>query len=430
MPKLTVCEETATATTTGPVSERGVVPIAIITPGWGSSGYYSGKVLENAAAATVFAKGTHMYLDHPAESEKSDRPERSVRDLVAVLESDATWDGKTLAGEAKVFGPYRDLFRDEDFVAAIGVSIRAAAEYTVGEADGRKGAIITRLEEAKSIDFVTRPGRGGAVLSVMESARREAHEAMSEDIRTLLDRAVEVATTSNRAWVRDFDPDQGAVVYTQVDQDDEDGFLTSMWRDTYTIGMDGLSAELGGSPVEVRPRTEYVPVPPNADTTESAPETSPAPAAGLSTATESEETTMATTQIEEAELGRLREDAERVPTLTSERDTAVQESTRLRDELRTERATNIINEAATDFTPLERAGLLANLPTVEESGDLDADAFRTTVTEAAAERATATGAGTVRSFGNTTSTTGGIVTESDADAAVASAFGRTIPKGA
>jgi hypothetical protein len=410
MPNIVVCEETATSTT-GPVSERGVVPIAIITPGWGSSGYYSDKVLENAAAAKVFAKGTHMYLDHPAETEKTDRPERSVRDLVAVLEDDATWDGNVLAGDAKVFGPYRDLFRDEDFVSAIGVSIRAAASYTVGEAEGRKGVIMTELAEAKS------------VLSVLESTR-DAREAMSEDIRTLLDRAVEVATPTGRAWVRDFDPDQGEVVYTRVDKDDEESFLTSMWRDTYTISMDGLSATLGGAPVEVRQRTEYVPVPPTADdATESAPN-APAPARE-STATESEETNMATTQIEEAELGRLREDAERVPTLTSERDTAVSESARLRDELRTERATNIINESDADFTALERAGLMAELPTVEESGDLDADAFRTRVTEAAAERAQANGAGTVRNLGATTAPDDKSTAEESADPVIASAFGRT-----
>jgi hypothetical protein len=424
MPDIIVCEETATSTT-GPVSERGVVPIAIITPGWGSSGYYPSDVLEAAADAKVFAKGTHMYLDHPAESEKSDRPERSVRDLVAVLESDATWDGRVLAGDAKVFGPYRELFRDEDFVSAIGVSIRASAAYTVGEAEGRKGVIMTELGEAKSIDFVTRPGRGGAVLSVLESTR-DAREAMSEDIRTLLDRAVEVATPNGRAWVRDFDPDQGEVVYTRVDKDDEDGFLTSMWRDTYTVAMDGLSATLGGAAVEVRQRTEYVPVPATDDSAvESSPETSPAPAAGQSTATESEETTMATTQIEEAELGRLRQDAERVPTLTSERDAAVQERDTLRDELHASEARRIIAESNTTFTTLERAGLMADLPTVEESGALDVDAFTTRVTEAAAERATINGEGTVRSLGNTEAP-GEKTAEESADPVIASAFGRTV----
>ena len=70
-----------------------------------------------------------------------------------------------------------DLFRDEDFVKAIGVSMRAYADTTVGEAEGRKGTIITALLEAASVDFVTKAGRGGRVLSVLESrpGRRACH---------------------------------------------------------------------------------------------------------------------------------------------------------------------------------------------------------------------------------------------------------------
>ena len=49
--------------------------IQIITPGWGSSGYYSAEVLQEAAANKVIPAGTHMYLNHASESERTDRPE-------------------------------------------------------------------------------------------------------------------------------------------------------------------------------------------------------------------------------------------------------------------------------------------------------------------------------------------------------------------
>lgn len=414
MPKTLIREATTGAL--GQVSEKGVVPIVVASPGWGSSGWYGAQVLENAVDSHVFVAGTHLYMDHPGEAELYDRPERSVRDLVAVLESDATWDAQQgIVAQAKVFAPYRDLFRDEDFVGAIGVSMRAYADTTVGEAEGRKGTIITALLEARSVDFVTKAGRGGKVLSVLESARQDAHEALSGDVREILDLTVQAANAPARTYVVDFDVAAGQVIYRRIDQDDENGYRASMWRDGYTLADDG-AASLAGSPVEVRARTEYVPVtsPPNA----------PAPA-GQSTATESKETNMATTQIEEAELGRLRQDAERASTLESERDTAQRERDEAREVLavqqRTTAANTVIDAAEATFTPLERRGLLAELP-VTEAGDLDEAAFTTTVTEAAAARAAADGAGSIRGFGRTDHTDTNLIAE--AEKAAAGAFGR------
>ena len=163
-----------TAATAPAVTGPGRIKVGLITPGWGSSGYYSDKVLENAAADRVWPAGTHIFFDHPSESEIHDRPERSVRDLAAVTTEDATWDGTGLVAEAKVIGPYRDLVTDDVFTEAVGMSIRASAETTTGEAGGRKGVIVSRLIEGQSVDLVTRAGRGGKVLAVLESAIAEA----------------------------------------------------------------------------------------------------------------------------------------------------------------------------------------------------------------------------------------------------------------
>lgn len=147
--------------------------VQLINPGWGSSGHYSPQVLAEAAGRRVFPAGLHMYADHPTATENADRPERSVRDLWAVLSSDATVgpDGGLVA-EAQVFAPYRPLV--EDMREAIGLSIRAAGQFQLGEADGRQGRIITSIDEAMSVDFVTSAGRGGRILELVESARGEA----------------------------------------------------------------------------------------------------------------------------------------------------------------------------------------------------------------------------------------------------------------
>lgn len=145
--------------------------IKVITPGWGSSGYYSPPVLAQVGKEGLIPAGTHMYLDHPTATEDAERPERSVRDLAAVTVTTAVWDPveQALMAEAETFAPYRDLLAEQ--APHIGVSIRATGLAEHGEAEGRTGTIITRITEVMSVDFVTAAGRGGEIVALLESAR-------------------------------------------------------------------------------------------------------------------------------------------------------------------------------------------------------------------------------------------------------------------
>ncbi|MFC5744820.1 hypothetical protein [Actinomadura rugatobispora] len=160
--------------------------IKLISPGWGSSGHYNEAVLRKAADDQIWPSGTHMYLDHPTASEGVERPERSVRDLAAVLTTPATYEHGALHAEARVFGPYQQLLTD--MAEHIGVSIRAAGIAEHGEAEGREGIIITELTEGISVDFVTRAGRGGQIVEVLEAARHEM--ALSEDAPAIRDERI------------------------------------------------------------------------------------------------------------------------------------------------------------------------------------------------------------------------------------------------
>ena len=116
---------------------------------------------------------------------------------------------------------------------------------------------------------------------------------------------------------------------------------------------------------------------------------------------------MATTQIDEVELDRIRQDAERVPTLESERDTATR---RAHTAEATLAAVRILHREAATVTvsSVEERGLLADLP-LTEAGVLDEAAYAATVQAFVAEKAEAAGAGKVTGFGSTAveSTTGG-----------------------
>lgn len=430
--------------------------IQLIDAGWGSSGYYSARVLENAANARVFPKGTHMYLDHPSQTEEHDRPERSVRDLAAVLVEDAVWNGTALVGEAKVFKAYRELLTDPDVAENIGLSIRAFADTTIGEAEGRKGTIITALTEALSIDYVTKAGRGGRILAVLESARTRVDEATSNDTREALNAALRAAYGAEDVWLwlRDFD--DTTAWFTREDADS-----SAIYQQAYALADDGTAVLADGDPIEVRARTEYVPVtaatesstslqitrvidallvaaPLSVDTSqgravtawlnEAAPRASlsvPAPAGQPITQESKEDTIMP--EISEAQLANLTEAAGRVPTLESEREQAIRERDEAREALaqrdRSDLITATINavEGANSLTALERDGLAARVP----AGDVDTAALTAAVEAAVAESAQRAGAGTITGFGATGATTGGTITATESTASIMAAFGIT-----
>ncbi len=151
----------------------GTIPIKIIDAGWGSSGYYSREVLQAAANARVYAAGLQMYWNHPSKSEEKERPERDLRDLAGVLTEDAQWDehgakGPGLYSRAKVFSAYREHVAEMG--PYIGLSHYVWGESKPGEAEGPKGDIITRIVAARSVDYVTVPGRGGAIAEAFRAA--------------------------------------------------------------------------------------------------------------------------------------------------------------------------------------------------------------------------------------------------------------------
>ncbi len=160
----------------------GTMPLKIIEPGWGSSGYYPAEVLERDGPL-IFPAGTHMYFDHPTAAESIERPERSVNELAAVLETGARWDANGPAGpglyaDTKPILKHKDHL--EDIAPYIGASIRAAGYTAQGEAEGQKGPIVEQLTAGHSIDFVTRAGAGGKVLQLMEAARNKSETKQQE----------------------------------------------------------------------------------------------------------------------------------------------------------------------------------------------------------------------------------------------------------
>ena len=404
MPKLI----TEAGTLTAP-SPTGKLMITLITPGWGSSGYYSDTVLEQAAKDLVFPAGTQMHIDHLSSSDEYDRPAGSLTTLAAVLEEDAVWDptyvdeetGKKgrLAAPALLGSKYRPEITE--FAKYIGTSVAVGVDMKAGEAEGRRGQIIEAMYPHKlnRVDFVTVAGRGGKIDKVIEAFASRAHEVTANDLRSQLRELVKSAYGDEQTYVWLEDHDEASVWFSL-----EDPAKATTYQVGYTVTDD--VAALAGDSTEVRKVTQYVPVTtPAAESLNSPPDP-----AGV---TERKEPTVATIQIEESEHATLKENASRASALEAELKTA-------REALATAQAAGvranaetIVAEAFGDIEAKVTRGALVDSALAAEA--FDAEALKAKAAEAAAEIRSERGEGNVHGAGVTGAPAREAVAVSDAD---------------
>jgi hypothetical protein len=142
--------------------------VKVIESGWGSSGYYAPAVLQEYGPQ-VFKKGTKVFMNHPSNSESSDRPERDVHQLAGKLVSDAVFSENGLVADIEFYSHYAPIIKE--MAGDVGLSIHAFGEASAGEAEGREGPIIESLvaDPLTSVDVVTVAGAGGKFLTLLES---------------------------------------------------------------------------------------------------------------------------------------------------------------------------------------------------------------------------------------------------------------------
>lgn len=224
------------------------VRLRVIDAGIGSSGIYPASTIESAAP--LVAPGTPIYADHPTVSEGYERPERSVRDLVGFIEGTGRYvaESHSIEAEASIIPQWREPLAAMH--QHVGMSIRAAAD--VEEREGKR--VIQRITAIESVDLVTKAGRGGKVLELLESARPHVtvQETTDMDMRDRLDNAVRVAHGDANVMDRD-----DTYVFFRVWARD-DGPSERFFRQRYTA--DDTTVTLTGEREPVVRATEYKPV--------------------------------------------------------------------------------------------------------------------------------------------------------------------------
>ncbi len=164
---------------------KGRATVIVIKPGFNATEdrYYPAEMLKRDYK--VF-EGMKMYADHPTEQEDKDRPERSIRDWVATLNSVSVDEEGVVTGIAEVHEGWLKAklaaLGEKGMLPEMGISINAVGTATKGQIDGKDTLIIEKLVAARSVDFVTEPGAGG-IVTFYESDRN--HDVDLVELATL-----------------------------------------------------------------------------------------------------------------------------------------------------------------------------------------------------------------------------------------------------
>ena len=147
--------------------------IKVIEWGQGSSAFYPKEVLQRDGAK-AFPAGTKVFANHPSEQESFDRPERDVTKIVGKLLSDAVYEDGALY--ADVYFSEKFAKHVEEFKDTLGMSIYASGKSEAMEIDGNVRNVLTEFYEDpfNSVDVVTVPGAGGAILERLTESYKRA----------------------------------------------------------------------------------------------------------------------------------------------------------------------------------------------------------------------------------------------------------------
>ena len=133
--------------------------------------YYSESVIQ---AATPLFEQVKAYADHPSKSERKDRPERSVRDVVGYYQNARYQEGAAY-GDFRVVGKAQEwlwpLIQEtvKTGIPLVGLSINALGTGSKGKVEGQNATVVEAITHANSVDVVTDASAGGGFTHLLQS---------------------------------------------------------------------------------------------------------------------------------------------------------------------------------------------------------------------------------------------------------------------
>ena len=162
------------------IDKNGIARVRVISPGQGTSAYYKEEQLKRDVDAF---DGGLSFIDHPGKSEQRDRPERSLRDLVGPIVGTPVYEehgreGPGVYGAVKVAKHWRPFI--EELGSTLGVSLRAGGSAVFEAIGGKKVKVAEKFNPGAGFDFVTKAGRGGKMVPLLEAATSAADGAVRD----------------------------------------------------------------------------------------------------------------------------------------------------------------------------------------------------------------------------------------------------------
>lgn len=162
-------------------SEKSKVNIRLLSPGQGSSGFYSQEIVERDGSA-AFPKGTFLYFNHESPDT------RDIRDAFGALTEDARFVDGALIAEATIFSVAKSFVYD--IMEHAELSIQAKGD--VSEETGLVESINPHPYNA--VALVPRGGRDGKIVSVIESYKDRKTNMDEKQFNKLIEAFTESVT--------------------------------------------------------------------------------------------------------------------------------------------------------------------------------------------------------------------------------------------
>lgn len=191
----------------------GTYNVVLITPGRGSSGFYSESMLRETGPS-AFPSGTHSYVGHPS----ADSPERSPEKLLGIYTEAAHYEeGVGLVSKFKPMAHWKSFV--EEVAPYTGLSIYAEGDGVEEDLGGETVFMVSELlpNIVNTVDLVSYAGRGGHFAeSLLESAlafseesprsTKEGNEnmALEDEVKSLISvvqNAISELTTARESLV-------------------------------------------------------------------------------------------------------------------------------------------------------------------------------------------------------------------------------------
>lgn len=240
---------------TAPLSEavfdavKGEVTLTIIRPGFNAtqSRYYTPAAVTSIVEAM---RGRKMYLDHATPTEQREQPERSVKDIAAVLTE--TWTAPDGSGKGKatlIHPEFRALVEGmarAGLLPQLGASINAVGTGEKAMLEGVETFRVTAIDAAdpfRSVDWVTEPGAGGRA-ELLEAIGQPATIPLSE--LTAMQTAAVVDELTQEPPLMDEDNQEAVTPAPAADDDAEDRKLIKQMIAAHDTRMGELHEALQG----------------------------------------------------------------------------------------------------------------------------------------------------------------------------------------